>query len=95
MGLPGGDGRPFEVAHFLAVLHRWHHCDGYPLEVVHTGLAVFEKYLGDALYAMMVYWILRLLSRAAASAVCAMVAMTAIELFQLNDSGPHACQCAF
>jgi hypothetical protein len=52
--------------------------------VVHTGLAVFDKYLGDALYAAMVYGILRLLSRAAASAVCAMVVMTATELFQLT-----------
>ena len=52
--------------------------------VVHTGLAVFDKYLGDALYAMMVYGILRLLLRARASAVCAMIVMTAIELFQLT-----------
>ncbi|MBC8167611.1 MAG: DUF2809 domain-containing protein [Bryobacteraceae bacterium] len=52
--------------------------------VVHTGLAVFDKYLGDALYAMMVYGILRLLTRAAASAVCAVFVMTAIELFQLT-----------
>ena len=28
--------------------------------VVHTGLLVFDKYLGDALYAAMVYAILRL-----------------------------------
>src|SRR5438105_3468878 len=28
--------------------------------VVHTGLVVFDKYLGDALYAAMVYTILRL-----------------------------------
>ena len=28
--------------------------------VVHTGLLVFDKYLGDALYAAMVYTILRL-----------------------------------
>ena len=59
--------------------------------VVHTGLAAFDKYLGDTLYATMVYGIMRLLSEAAASAVCAMVAMTAIELFQLTMiSGPHA-----
>jgi hypothetical protein len=57
--------------------------------VVHTGLAVFDKYLGDALYAMMVYAILRLLSRAAASAVCAMVVMTALELFQLTMIPAH------
>ena len=57
--------------------------------VVHTGLAVFDKYLGDALYAMMVYGILRLSSRAAASAVCAMVVMTAIELFQLTMIPAH------
>jgi Protein of unknown function (DUF2809) len=57
--------------------------------VVHTGWAVFDKYLGDALYAMVVYGILRLLSRAAASAVCAMVVMTAIELFQLTMIPAH------
>ena len=52
--------------------------------VVHTGLAVFDKYLGDALYATMVYGMLRLCLRAAASAACAMVVMTAIELCQLT-----------
>ena len=52
--------------------------------VVHTGFAVFDKYLGDALYAMMVYAILRLVSAAAASAVSAMVVMIAIESFQLT-----------
>ena len=57
--------------------------------VVHTGLVVFDKYLGDALYATMVYGILRLLSRAPASAVCAMVVMTAIELFQLTMIPAH------
>ena len=57
---------------------------GIVSRVVHTGFAVFDKYLGDALYAAMVYGGLRLLWRAAASAVCAMVVMTAIELFQLT-----------
>ena len=57
--------------------------------VVHTGFAVFDKYLGDALYAAMVYGILRLLLRAAASAVCAMVVMTAVELFQLTMIPAH------
>ena len=57
--------------------------------LLYTGLAVFDKYLGDALYAMMVYGILRLLSRAAESAVCAMVVMTAIESFQLTMIPAH------
>src|SRR5205823_14883065 len=57
--------------------------------VVHTGLAVFDKYLGDALYAAMVYGMLRLLSRAAASAAGAMIVMTAIELFQLTMIPAH------
>ncbi len=57
--------------------------------VVHTGFVVFDKYLGDALYAMMVYAILRLSLKAAASAVCAMVVMTAIELFQLTMIPAH------
>jgi hypothetical protein len=56
---------------------------------VHTGLVVFDKYLGDALYAMMVYGILRLWSGSAVSAVGAMVAMTAIELFQLTMIPAH------
>jgi hypothetical protein len=57
--------------------------------VVHTGLAIFDKYLGDALYAMMVYGISRLLWRSAASAVYAMIVMTAIELFQLTMIPAH------
>lgn len=57
--------------------------------VVHTGLVVFDKYLGDALYAAMVYAILRLLSRARAVAVWAMVVMTVIELFQLTMIPAH------
>ena len=52
--------------------------------VIHTGLSVFDKYLGDVLYAAMVYGILRLLWSPAGSAVCAMVVMTFIELFQLT-----------
>ena len=57
--------------------------------VVHTGLVVFDKYLGDALYAAMVYAILRLLRRAAAVAVPTMVVMTVIELFQLTMIPAH------
>jgi hypothetical protein len=59
--------------------------------VVHTGLVVFDKYLGDALYAAMVYAILRLLWRAAAVAVAVstMVVMTVIELFQLTMIPAH------
>jgi hypothetical protein len=56
---------------------------------VHTGLVVFDKYLGDALYAMMVYAILRLIVRPGMSAVCAMVVMTSIELFQLTMIPAH------
>jgi len=57
--------------------------------VVQTGFAVFDKYLGDALYAAMVYGILRLFSRPAASAVGAMLVMTGIELFQLTMIPAH------
>ena len=52
--------------------------------VVHTGIRLFDKYLGDALYAAMVYVILRLTGRIARVAVWSAVAMTAIELFQLT-----------
>jgi len=60
--------------------------------VVHTGLVVVDKYLGDALYAAMGYTILRLFWRAAAPArvaVFAMAVMTAIELFQLTMIPAH------
>lgn len=57
--------------------------------VVHTGFVIFDKYLGDALYAMMVYAILRLFLRAAQAGVWAMVLMTAIEVFQLTMIPAH------
>jgi len=57
--------------------------------LVHTGLTIFDKYLGDALYATMIYAILRLQSRPATSAVSTTVVMTAIELFQLTMVPAH------
>jgi hypothetical protein len=60
--------------------------------VVHTGLIIVDKYLGDALYAAMVYTILRLFWRAAVPArvaVSAMAVMTAIESFQLTMIPAH------
>ena len=58
--------------------------------VVHTGSVIFDKYLGDALYAAMVYAVLRLLWRPAAVAVSTIVVMTVIELFQLTMIPAHA-----
>ncbi len=52
--------------------------------VFHTGWALFDKYLGDALYAAMVYVILRLVWRGAAVVVPTALVMIAIELFQLT-----------
>jgi hypothetical protein len=58
---------------------------GIVSRLVHTGLVIFDKYLGDALYAAMVYAILRQLRRrAAAAAAGALIVMTVIELFQLT-----------
>jgi hypothetical protein len=45
---------------------------------------LFDKYLGDALYAAMVYVILRLVWRRAAVVAPAAVIMIVIELFQLT-----------
>ena len=39
--------------------------------VIHTGFVILDKYLGDALYAMMIYGILRLFWRARTAGVCA------------------------
>jgi Protein of unknown function (DUF2809) len=59
--------------------------------VIHTGFVVFDKYPGDALYAAMVYVILRLLWRATAVAVAVatLIIMTVIELFQLTMVPAH------
>ena len=57
--------------------------------IFHTGFVLFDKYLGDALYAMMVYAILRLFWVTANVAIPAMVIMTAIELFQLTMIPAH------
>jgi hypothetical protein len=56
---------------------------------VHTGFVVFDKYLGDALYAAMVYVILRLLWNPPALAPWTMATMTVIELFQLTMIPAH------
>jgi hypothetical protein len=57
--------------------------------MVHTGFVVIDKYLGDALYAAMIYVILRLRYSPPAAAVSAMIVMTAIELFQLTMIPAH------
>jgi hypothetical protein len=52
--------------------------------VFRTGSVLVDKYLGDALYAAMVYVILRFFTKPSTAAVTASVVMTAIELFQLT-----------
>lgn len=53
--------------------------------VLRTGFVLWDKYLGDALYAAMVYTILRLLLwRTSAVAMLAAVALVLIESFQLT-----------
>ncbi|MGJ5816283.1 DUF2809 domain-containing protein [Paludibaculum fermentans] len=49
-----------------------------------TGFVLIDKYLGDALYAAMFYVLLRPFWKPSTTAICAMAAMTAIELFQLT-----------
>jgi Protein of unknown function (DUF2809) len=59
---------------------------------VHTGWPLVDKYPGDALYAAMVYTILRLFSPAVTAlrnAATAMVVMSAIEFFQLTMIPAH------
>jgi hypothetical protein len=51
---------------------------------IHTGYRLFDKYLGDALYAAMVYTLLRLTGRITRVALWAAALMLAIELFQLT-----------
>ena len=53
--------------------------------VAHTGVRLFDKYLGDALYAAMVYVLFRLTGRIAHVTLWTAVTMTAIEFFQLTQ----------
>ncbi len=57
--------------------------------ILHTGYILLDKYLGDALYAAMVYAILRVIGTTKAVAVKAMTIMTALELFQLTLIPAH------
>ena len=52
--------------------------------LVQTGSSIFDKYLGDALYAAMVYVLFRLTGRFTPAALWTALTMTAIELFQLT-----------
>ncbi len=64
--------------------------------VTQTGFRIFDKYLGDALYAAMVYVIFRLTGQITRVWLWTAAAMTAIELFQLTGiaagmlRSPHA-----
>lgn len=60
---------------------------GISSRMIHTGWILFDKYLGDALYAAMVYVIVRLFRPT--GAVIAMAIMTALELFQLTMIPTH------
>ncbi len=51
---------------------------------IHTGLVLLDKYLGDALYAAMVYAILRLFTKDRQVVVWAALILLAIESFQLT-----------
>lgn len=56
--------------------------------VLHSGVPLLDKYLGDALYAVLVYLLLRALQpgrRLPITALVALALMAAIESFQLTD----------
>ena len=60
---------------------------GIVSRLVHTGFELFDKYLGDALYAAMAYAILRVFwpfAKSTRIAILTMAVMTALELFQLT-----------
>lgn len=60
---------------------------GLASRMIHSGILLVDKYLGDALYAVMVYLILALVWRNASPlrrAVVAALFMTALETFQLT-----------
>lgn len=74
-----GSGRGFWWGLLAAIIAA-----GLLSRAAHTGLVLIDKYLGDALYAAMVYVLLRLTGRVQRVALWAAVTMAAIELFQLT-----------
>lgn len=64
---------------------------GIASRVVHTGWILVDKYLGDALYAAMVYVLISLVWQTGAlrKAAFAMLIMTALEVFQLTMIPAH------
>ena len=52
--------------------------------LLQTGFVLFDKYLGDALYAMMMYAFLRLRTGPRSAALGSSLLMTALECFQLT-----------
>lgn len=76
---PLNGGRRFWCA-LLAVIVA----AGLLSRLVHTGFILMDKYLGDVLYAAMVYVLIRLSGRVSRVALWASVAMLAIECFQLT-----------
>lgn len=60
-----------------------------------TGSVLLDKYAGDALYAAMVYAILRLWLASRAALFRALAAVTAIELFQLTLIAEHLLKSQF
>jgi len=74
--------RGFWITALVAII-----AGGIVSRLVHTGFELFDKYLGDALYAAMAYAILRLLwslAKPIRIAILTMAVMTALELFQLT-----------
>jgi hypothetical protein len=57
--------------------------------IVHTGSVLVDKYLGDALYAAMIYALLRLRWPTHRAALAASAVMLAIESFQLTLIPAH------
>jgi hypothetical protein len=60
---------------------------GLGSRVIHSGFLLVDKYLGDALYAVMIYLLLTLVWSSASSlrrAVAVAVIMTVLETFQLT-----------
>jgi hypothetical protein len=67
---------------------------GIGSRLIHTGWILLDKYLGDALYAAMIYVICRLFTNANRAALSAVILMTAIETFQLTLIPAHLAQSA-
>ncbi|MBM3759939.1 MAG: DUF2809 domain-containing protein [Acidobacteria bacterium] len=82
-GVRFGQAKPFTASRrFWAILVGFVILAGIASRSLQTGSLLFDKYLGDALYAVMIYGLVRLWANRSRTAAVAAIVMLSLEAFQ-------------